>query len=67
MAGAARMRGAPPFAARVAAVACTRSGRKDLAILLWEEISRDRDPAIRALARERLQAMRENAAPGPRG
>ncbi len=64
MAHAAEMDGAPGYAARVAAFACTRAGRAELAIRLWEEIARDPDPAIRAVARERLRAIGTRVARG---
>jgi hypothetical protein len=61
MARAAGMKGAPRYAARVAAYACSRAGRAELAIRLWEEMTMDPDPAIRALAQERLRTIRSSA------
>ena len=56
----AQMPGAPPYTARLAAHACARVGRAELAARLWEEMARSTDPATRALANERLRALRED-------
>lgn len=63
MAHAAQMDGAPGYAARVAAFACARTGREELAARLWREMQQDPDPAIRELARERLRALEAGATP----
>lgn len=64
MAHAASMEGAPSYAGRVAAFACARTGRRELAIQLWQAMAGDPDPAIRAMARDRLQALRPGLKPG---
>jgi hypothetical protein len=64
MAHASTMDGAPPYAGRVAAFACTRAGREELAIRLWQAMEEDADPAIRALARERLRALHSGTRAG---
>jgi len=63
MARASKMPGAEAYAARMAASACSRVGRTELALRLWEEMSASGDPATRALAEERLRALRAPAAP----
>jgi hypothetical protein len=56
---ASRLPGAPGYAARLAAHAYARAGRPDRAEELWEAIEREtEDPGIRALARQRLQDLR---------
>lgn len=59
---ASRMQGAAPYTKRLAAHALSRTGQRDLAIHLWEELGRDPDPAIRAIAEQRLLDLRGNAA-----
>ncbi len=63
MARASKMPGAEAYASRMAAYACSRVGRTELALRLWEEMSASGDPATRALAEERLRALRAPAAP----
>ncbi len=58
MARASRMPEAAPYASRLAAFACSRVGRNELAARLWEEMAAGEDPALRALAEERLRDLR---------
>jgi hypothetical protein len=58
MVRASRMAGAAPYASRLAAHAAARVGRVELAIRLWEELAGSPDPALRALAEERLRDLR---------
>ncbi len=59
MAVASRLPGAPPFAARLAAHAHSRAGSLEQAIRLWKQIAREStDPAIRALAEDRVWELR---------
>lgn len=57
MARAAAMPGAEPYVSRMAAYACSRVGRAELAVRLWEEMAMSSDPAMRALAEDRLRAL----------
>jgi pentatricopeptide repeat protein len=61
MTRASRMPGAEGYASRMAAYACSRVGRTELALRLWEEMSVSEDPALRALAEERLRGLRAPA------
>jgi hypothetical protein len=62
MVRASRMPDAASYASRLAAFACSRVGRNELAARLWEEMAAGEDPALRALAEERLRDLR-----APRG
>lgn len=62
---ASRMPGAAPYASRLAAFACARVGRTELAIRLWEEMAEEGDPALRAVADERLRDLRASSPRGP--
>jgi len=62
---ASRIRGAPPYTSRLAAQACARTGQVALAIRLWEEIERSGEAAIRSVARQRLQELREREMGNP--
>lgn len=58
MSRASRMDEAPAYTARLAAHACARVGQRELAMRLWEEMARSGDAATRALAEDRLRALR---------
>ena len=61
MSWAARIPGAPPYVARLAAHACGQTGRKATARRIWAEIARrSEDPAMRALAEQRLFDLQIN-------
>jgi tetratricopeptide (TPR) repeat protein len=56
---ASRVPGAPRYAARLAAHACGQTGRREMAIEIWEEIARlSDDPPMRRLAEQRLHDLR---------
>jgi hypothetical protein len=58
---ASRMPGAPPYTRRLAANACLRTGRHELAVRLWEEIAwESEDEALRELARRKLDDLRRS-------
>lgn len=58
MGRASRMEGAPAYTRRLAAHACARTGRRELAVALWQEVeSESDDPALRELARRRLEEL----------
>ncbi len=59
MARASGMAGAAPYTKRMAAHALSKIGRREAAIRLWEELARDPDEAIRAIAEQRLADLRQ--------
>lgn len=58
---ASRMPGAAPYTKRLAAYALSRTGQRDAAVRLWRELAEDPDPAIRAIAEQRLRDLLEGA------
>jgi len=66
MVWAARLPGAPPYVARLAAHACGKTGRREMAIRIWQEIAlHSEDPAIQALALQRLRDLRREDVGSP--
>ncbi len=61
---ASRRPGAAPYAARMAAHAFAKVGRRELAVRLWQEIAVGEDESLREVARRRLQEL-EEAGPEP--
>jgi hypothetical protein len=63
---ASAIQGAPPYAGRLAAHACGKVGKRELAVRLWEAMAKSPDPGQRALAEERLRDLRGGVPPGSR-
>ena len=57
---AANLPGSPPYVRRLAAHAYGQTGREEMAVRIWEEIVREtRDPAMRALAEQRIIDLKD--------
>lgn len=57
---AAGLPDSPPYVRRMAAHAYGQTGREEMASKIWEEIAREsRDPAMRALAEQRLLELKD--------